>query len=81
MVASQPRPVALVSAESEHVEASKSNETDSSATKANESPSETVPTSANTIPEIKAYLDKHHISYSSSANKDALLALIPSTEK
>ncbi|MDD1403493.1 HeH/LEM domain-containing protein [Ligilactobacillus salivarius] len=34
------------------------------------------PTSANTVAEIKAYLDKKKISYPSSANKDALLGLV-----
>ncbi|WP_270529201.1 hypothetical protein [Limosilactobacillus vaginalis] len=34
------------------------------------------PTGANTIDEIKAYLDKQHISYPANAKKDDLLALI-----
>lgn len=34
------------------------------------------PTNANTIDEIKAYLDKQHISYPANAKKDDLLALV-----
>ncbi|WP_367657504.1 HeH/LEM domain-containing protein [Lactobacillus intestinalis] len=38
--------------------------------------SKLVPTADNTIPEIKAYLDKNNISYPANANKSELLALI-----
>ncbi|WP_320443166.1 HeH/LEM domain-containing protein [Limosilactobacillus oris] len=34
------------------------------------------PTSANTVAEIKTYLDKHGISYNASATKEKLLALV-----
>ncbi|MBB1086377.1 hypothetical protein H5R63_06230 [Limosilactobacillus sp. WF-MA3-C] len=34
------------------------------------------PTSANTVDEIKSYLDKHGISYTSTMKKDELLALV-----
>ncbi|MGQ7546272.1 Ish1 domain-containing protein [Streptococcus suis] len=34
------------------------------------------PTSANTVPEIKAYLDSQGIPYTSSMSKTELLALI-----
>lgn len=37
---------------------------------------DTKPTSANTVAEIKAYLDAHNISYASNLTKDQLLALI-----
>lgn len=40
-------------------------------------PAESVPTANSTVAEIKAYLDAHKISYTSSANKADLLKLIP----
>ncbi|MCS8615735.1 hypothetical protein EFE22_08180 [Lactobacillus delbrueckii subsp. lactis] len=36
----------------------------------------TKPTSANTVADIKAYLDAHNISYASNLTKDQLLALV-----
>lgn len=36
-----------------------------------------IPTVANTIPQIKAYLDAHDITYDGVTKKDDLLALIP----
>ena len=35
-----------------------------------------VPTDKNTVPEIKAYLDAHHIAYNASDTKPQLLAKI-----
>ncbi|WP_308443973.1 HeH/LEM domain-containing protein [Lactobacillus delbrueckii] len=37
---------------------------------------DTKPTSANTVADIKAYLDAHNISYASNLTKDQLLALV-----
>ncbi len=38
------------------------------------------PTDANTVAEIKAWLDAHNVSYSSSAVKADLLALVNDTD-
>lgn len=42
--------------------------------------STTIPTTDNTVAEIKTYLDAQGIQYSSTATKAELLALIPVTE-